>query len=68
MESGNTLYAFAEVFIYLTTLLLAFYVLVLGYHWFNYGSNKKISVTALMIFVAGSTALAIGLITTYNFL
>jgi hypothetical protein len=67
MEQGNTLNLFAEGMIYLITLILALYTVVLAYHWLNYGSNKKISVIALAIFVAGSAALVLGLVVSYNF-
>ena len=67
MESQNVLYIFAEGIIYLTMLGLAIYTLVLGYHWFSYGASRKTSMSAFVIFIAGSALLVLGLVMSYNF-
>lgn len=51
-----------ELTIYIAILLMTLYGLVLGYHWFRFGSSKKMSTTAMMIYVGGSVVL-IGILT-----
>jgi len=62
-DSTDTL---AQMVIYVVILFLTLYAVALGSHWFKYGANRKTSLTAMFIFLAGSGILVIGLATAYN--
>ncbi|MEX2340756.1 MAG: hypothetical protein WD605_00340, partial [Candidatus Paceibacterota bacterium] len=47
----------AELFFYLALQIVIVYALVFGYHWFQYGTNKKHSTLALTIFMIGAGSL-----------
>lgn len=55
----------AEGMIYLTLLVYCIATLIYGYHWFNYGVNKKTSTTAMIIFLAGAAVMGLGLVITF---
>lgn len=59
---------FAELMIYLIILFLTLYGVALGYHWYSYGDSKATSTTTMTIYVAGSIALVLALVTAFNFL
>lgn len=42
---------------YIITLVFVVYSVSVAYHWFVYGESKKVSTTALAIYLIGSTPL-----------
>ena len=58
----------AELFIYLSLLLLTCYTVIFGYHWFSYGTSRTTSLSALVIFLIGAGGMFLTLIGIYQFL
>lgn len=58
--------ALTSVILWVMSLAAAVVSVVLGtilaYHWFNFGSNKTVSLVALILYAGGCCALLIGLI------
>jgi hypothetical protein len=42
---------------YVLIIIFAFHALFLTYHWFTYGGNKKLSTTALGLYLIGGAIL-----------
>ncbi|MBI2612454.1 hypothetical protein HYW59_01415 [Candidatus Kaiserbacteria bacterium] len=61
MESG-----LASVVLWVMSLAAAIVSAVLGtilaYHWFNFGSNRTVSLFALILYAGGCGALLVGLV------
>lgn len=68
MEEPTLFKTVAEGLIYLTTLILTIYSVILGYHWFTYGASRKKTMTALIVFVSGCAAIIVGLVVTFQFI
>ncbi len=58
----------AKLLIYLSLLIFTIYTVVFGYHWFNYGTSRTTSLTAMIIFLTGAVGLFLTLIGAYQFL
>lgn len=58
----------AELFIYISLLIFTIYSVILGYHWFNYGTSRSTSITAMIIFLTGAAGLFLTLVGAYQFL
>ena len=56
----------AQLAIYVVLLIGTVYSVVIGYHYFQYGSSKKTSTTALVVFLIGAGLLLIGLMVSYS--
>lgn len=48
-----------EGLFYVLLLLFTFHALFLGYHWFSYGESRKLSMTALAVYLIGGAVLFI---------
>ena len=46
-----------ELIFYVLLLVFTIHTLVISYHWFTYGDSKKISTTALIIYLSGGVVL-----------
>lgn len=46
-----------EIIFFLLIIIFALHALFLTYHWFTYGDNIKLSMTALAIYLGGGAAL-----------
>ena len=46
-----------ELIFYVLLLIFVLHTLVVSYHWFTYGDSKKISTTALAIYLIGGAIL-----------
>lgn len=46
-----------EGFIYIALIAITIYTLIYSYHWFGYGTSKKVSTITLIIFLVGAAAL-----------
>jgi TRAP-type C4-dicarboxylate transport system permease small subunit len=57
----------AEGVVYLALLTFTIYVVVYGYHWFQYGSSRRQSLTALTLFIVGGVVLLIGLVVSLQY-
>ncbi len=55
IESG------AHIIFYLLVLFFVLQSVFLGYHWFTYGSSKRISTIALAVFLSGGAILLLTL-------
>lgn len=51
----------AEGFFYILVIIFTLHALFLGYHWFSYGTSKKISMLALALYLSGGAILFITL-------
>ncbi len=49
------LLVFAELVFYFSLLLSVIFALVLGYHWYQYGTKKRHAATAVITFSVGAT-------------
>lgn len=47
----------AELFFYLALPLVVIYVLIFGYHWYNFGTKHSYATVALVVFLAGDLVL-----------
>ena len=65
MEDPSFISIVAEGIIYVSLLVGTIYTLIVSYHWFQYGSSRKTSTTALIIFLSGSGLLFLGLVTSF---
>ena len=54
--------------IYVSLLFTVIYILIVGYHWFQYGSSRATSMTAMLLFLAGAGTFILGMFTSYFFL
>ncbi len=52
---------------YVLALVFVIQALFLGFHWINYGEDKKVAVTALAVFLMGGAALLITIASTLYF-
>ncbi len=52
-----------ELLFFVLLLFFALQAAFLSYHWINYGSDRKMSITALCIYLAGGSVLLL----TYSF-
>jgi hypothetical protein len=50
-----------EVLYFVLLLFFTIHAVILGYHWFTYGSSKHISMTALCIYLSGGALLLLTL-------
>ena len=46
-----------DLIFYVLLLVFTIHALVVSYHWFTYGDSKKISTTALIIYLSGGLIL-----------
>lgn len=53
---------------YVVALIFTLYSVILAYHWYFYGTSKKISTLSLSIYLLGSAALFIAMSISLNFL
>lgn len=60
MNTAALMSVIAEGVIYIALLVSTVYTVVFAYHWFQYGSKRSTSTTALLLFIAG-TVLCLGL-------
>ncbi|MEZ4200401.1 MAG: hypothetical protein R3B69_02295 [Candidatus Paceibacterota bacterium] len=54
-----------QLIILLSIIITIVYVLVVGYHWFSYGSSRKTNMTALAIFLGGTGLFVSGMVVSY---
>ena len=66
MEPTSLLQTLGLLIIYLVILFSTIQGVILGYHWFSYGSSKKTSMTAITTYVGGVILLVLGLIISYT--
>ena len=66
IKSESLVSVLAEGAIYLTLFIFTVYVIIYGYHWFQYGSSQKTSSVALTIYILGGVLLFTGLIISYR--
>lgn len=61
LQTSETLsFTFAlglELLFYLLLLFFTLHAVFLSYHWFNYGSDKKVSIIALAVYLSGGAML-----------
>lgn len=48
---------FFQIAFFVVLLIFILHVATLAYHWFTYGENKKLSTTALAIYLVGGAVL-----------
>jgi hypothetical protein len=65
---SETILLLAKLLIYISLLTFTIYTVIFGYHWFNFGTNRATSITAMVVFLSGAVALFLTLITAYQFL
>ena len=53
MEPSGLTDVLMQGLIYLALIALTIYGLILGYHWYSYGTSKRASTIALLVFVGG---------------
>jgi len=53
---------------YVVALIFTIYSVILAYHWFTYGTSKKLSTLSLSVYLMVSAALFIALSISLNFL
>lgn len=56
-----------EMIFYVLLFIFTIHALFVGYHWFNYGDDAKMSMTALTTYLAGA-ALLFGILAYAAFL
>jgi len=59
MELSNSplLFSGLQVLFFILLLCFTIHTLFLSYHWFTYGSNRRVSLIALSIYLAGGAIL-----------
>ncbi len=53
LDTTTLLYDAGVGFFYVLLFIFALHALFVGYHWFTYGSSKRISLTAFAIYLLG---------------
>lgn len=54
MDASVLVSFLAEGIIYLALFISTVYAVVFAYHWFQYGSKRSTSTTALLLYIAGA--------------
>lgn len=61
LDAGALIPLGAEITFYILLLIFTLHALFLGYHWFNYGTKRRIGLTALATYLLGGAALFLSL-------
>lgn len=56
----------AQMLFYILLLVFVVQSIVLGYHWFTYGSSRRISLVALAVYLLGGAVLFVTLSIALN--
>jgi hypothetical protein len=59
VDVTETLSIFFHLFFFVLMLVFIIHACILGYHWFSYGSARKISMVALAIYLSGAAFLLV---------
>ena len=54
MNTAALLSFLTEGVLYIALLVATVYTVIFAYHWFQYGSKRATSTTALLLFIAGA--------------
>lgn len=52
--TGSLLAVLMQIILYSALLITTVYSLIYAYHWFTYGTSKKISTISLLVFLTGA--------------
>lgn len=63
---GLSILLFLELLFFILLLIFTIQAGFLGYHWFTYGSSRKVSLTSLCIYLSGGAILLLIYSTALN--
>ena len=62
MEFASIIPAITRLVLFVALGAVTLYAVIFGYHWFQYGSSRRTSLSAIIIFVSGAALLLFGML------